>query len=172
MKNTLNKFGGLILMEVIVSMVLLGIIGVFTSMFLYTGIKGYLISKQTTDGALRAQIALDRINLELRKIATLPGPAPNPSASIIAYTSDTLPGARRIIYDSNAKTVSIEVDGQGNVLLDQVASFNLSTEVANLDDSADASMEIAGINVAFTLEDVGRPFNMRIYPRNWLQPPP
>jgi len=31
-----------------------------------------------------------------------------------------------------------------------------------------ASKEIAGINVEFTLEDVGRPFNMRIYPRNWL----
>lgn len=173
MRNIFYKFGGFILIEMIMAIVLLGVIGVFTSMFLYTGIKGYLIAKQTTDGALRAQSALDRINLELRKINDLPGPAPNPSATIIAYTSDAFPGTtRRIIYDSNAKTISIEVDGTGNILLDQVSSFNLSTEVADLDNSADGNLEIAGINVVFTLEDVGRPFNMRIYPRHWLNAPP
>ena len=43
-------------MDIIISIVLLGILGVFTTMFLYTGIKGYMISKQTADGAMRAQI--------------------------------------------------------------------------------------------------------------------
>ena len=59
------------MVEVIVSIVLLGILGVFTSMFLYTGIKGYMISKQTADGAMRAQIAMDRMNLELRKVTSV-----------------------------------------------------------------------------------------------------
>jgi hypothetical protein len=76
MKNIFHKFSGFILIEMIMAIVLLGVIGIFTSMFLYTGIKGYLIAKQTTDGAMRAQIALDRINLELRKITDLPSPGP------------------------------------------------------------------------------------------------
>ena len=173
MRKIFNKFGGFILIEMIVAIVLLGVIGVFTSMFLYTGVKGYLIAKQTTDGALRAQVALDRINLELRKITDLPGPAPNPESDEITYTTDDLPGARKILYDSNANTISIEVNIAGDIntylLLDRVAVFNLTWEEANLDNSGDATMEIAGINVEFTLEDVGRPFNMRIYPRNWLR---
>ena len=56
--------GGFILVELIVSIVLIGIIGIFTSMFIYTGIKGYLMAKQTNEGAIKAQMALDRINLE------------------------------------------------------------------------------------------------------------
>ena len=172
MRKTVHKFGGFILIEMIMAIVLLGVIGVFTSMFLYTGIKGYLIAKQTTDGAMRAQVALDRINLELRKITDLPGPAPNPKPDEITYTTDDLPGTRKILYDSNANTISIEVNIGGDIntylLLDRVETFNLTWEEANLDNSGDASKEIAGINVEFTLEDVGRPFNMRIYPRNWL----
>ena len=173
MKKIFHKFNGFILVEMIVAIVLLGVIGIFTSMFLYTGVKGYLIAKQTSDGAMRAQVALDRINLELRKITDLPGPGPNPKPDEVTYTTDDLPGTRKIIYDSNADTISIEVtigvDTDTYLLLDRVETFNLTWEEANLDDSGDASLEIAGINVEFTLEDVGRPFNMRIYPRNWLR---
>jgi type II secretory pathway pseudopilin PulG len=173
MKNIFHKFSGFILIEMIMAIVLLGVIGIFTSMFLYTGIKGYLIAKQTTDGAMRAQIALDRINLELRKITDLPSPGPNPEPDQITYTTDDLPGTRKIVYDSDANTISIEVTIGGDtdtyLLLDRVETFNLTWEEANLDNSGDASVEIAGINIEFTLEDVGRPFNMRIYPRNWLR---
>jgi type II secretory pathway pseudopilin PulG len=173
MRNIFNNFSGFILVEMIVAIVLLGVIGVFTSMFLYTGVKGYLIAKQTADGAMRAQVALDRINLELRKITDLPGPAPNPESDEVTYTTDDLPGTRTIVYDSDANAISIEVtigvDTNTYLLLDRVETFNLSWEEANLDNSGDASLEIAGINVEFTLEDVGRPFNIRIYPRNWVR---
>ena len=176
MKKIIHKFNGFILVEMIVAIVLLGVIGIFTSMFLYTGIKGYLIAKQTSNGAMRAQVALDRINLELRKITDLPGPGPNPKSDEVTYTTDDLPGTRKIIFDTNAKTISIEVtigvDINTYLLLDDVSSFNLTWEEANLDDSVDASLEISGINIEFTLEDVGRPFNMRIYPRNWLRAVP
>ena len=54
MMNKLKTLpGGFIMIEVIVSIVLLGILGVFTSMFLYTGIKGYMIAKQTAERAGR-----------------------------------------------------------------------------------------------------------------------
>ena len=118
---------------------------------------------------MKAQIALDRINLELRKINAVPNITPGTS---ISYTTDDLPGTRMIIYDSNAHTISIDVDGNANVLLDQVATFSLSSKGADLDDSQDGNREIAGINIEFTMMDVGRPFKMRIYPRNWIPEPP
>jgi hypothetical protein len=150
----------------------LGIIGIFTSMFLYTATKGYLISKQTTDGAMKAQIALDRINLELRRVNAVPNFTQD---TCITYITDDLPGTRKIIYDSNAKTISISITISGNtntnVLLDQISTFNLSYKAANLDTS-DGDSEIAGIIVEFTMTDIGRPFKMRIYPRSdWIDLP-
>jgi len=169
MKNPIKQSNAFILIEMIISLVLLGIIGTFTSLFLYTAVKGYLVSKQTADGAMKAQIALDRINLELRKVNAVPNITTDTS---ITYATDDLPGTRMITYDSNAQTISIDVDGNTNVLLDQVSTFSLSYKGADLDDSKDGNTEIAGINIQFEIMDVGRPFKMRIYPRNWIPEPP
>ncbi|UCE56848.1 MAG: hypothetical protein JSV31_15820 [Desulfobacterales bacterium] len=168
MENPVKRSNGFILIEIIVSTILLGIIGIFTSMFLYTATKGYLISKQTTDGAMKAQIALDRINLELRRVNAVPNFTQD---TCITYTTDDLPGTRKIIYDSNAHTISIDVNGNANVLLDQISTFNLSYKGANLDTS-DGDSEIAGIIIEFTMTDIGRPFKIQIYPRsNWIDLP-
>ena len=51
------------LIELVAVIVLIGIIGSFTGFFLYTGISGYVKNKNNTEGALSAQIALDRISL-------------------------------------------------------------------------------------------------------------
>jgi len=162
---------GFILVELIVSMVLLGIIGVFTSLFLYTGIKGYLIAKQTNEGAMKAQIALDRINLELRKISALPAlPEENRS---ITYNSEDLPGTRKIGYndaDPDNRSIYLEIDGTRYVLLDRLAAFRLSLDEEDLNN--DGNDEIAGIDIGFTFTDFGTPFDIRIYPRNWLPAPP
>jgi type II secretory pathway pseudopilin PulG len=166
--------GGFIMVEVIVSIVLLGILGVFTSMFLYTGIKGYMISKQTADGAMRAQIALDRMNLELRKVTSVTVKT-NDS---ITYTADGLPGTRRIFYDNSDAdnhTISIEVDDgtpEDHALLDNIKPNSFLITLLEGDLNNDSVNEISGIEIDFTLTDIGRPFNLRVYPRNWLAPPP
>ena len=139
-----------------------------SSLFLYSATKGYLISKQTTDGAMKAQIALDRINLELRKVNAVPNFTQN---TCIAYITDDLPGTRKIVYDSNAQTISIDVNGNANVLLDQVSTFSLSYKAAAGLDPSDGDSEISGIIIEFTMTDVGRPFKIRIYPRNWINVP-
>lgn len=174
MRNLIKISAGFILVELIVSIVLLGIIGIFTSMFIYTGVKGYLIAKQTNEAAMKAQIALDRINLELRKINDLPPGSPPIANTSITYTSDDLPGTRTIVYDTSDPdnhTINIGVDGIPYVLLDHVETFNLSWEVADLNNSGDGNNEISGINISFTIADVGSPFAFRIYPRNWLPEP-
>jgi len=181
MRNLRTNFKGLILIEIIVSIILLGIIGVFTSMFLYTGINAYMLSRQTSEGAMRAQIALDRINLELRRVNGIPPglwPVVNTS---FTYTCDDLPGVRKLVYtapdnppDNDNGYIALDVDGNQNTLINDLTSFTLSVDTADLNNSGDTVEEISGINIGFTIKDVGKPFNLRIYPRseNWLPAPP
>ena len=87
-------------MELIVTLVLVGIIGTFTTLFMYTGLNGYLKAKDTSEGALKAQIALDRISLELRDIIVIDAitPKSDPDTttdSNIDYSTTTLPGSRK-----------------------------------------------------------------------------
>lgn len=172
MKKSSKQAGGFILIEVIVSIVLLGILGVFTTMFLYTGIKGYMISKQTAAGAMRVQIALDRINLELRKANSVTAA----TANSMTYTSDDLPGTRRIFYsdstETNVEAIYIEVDGSPYPLLDNIAPGTFAITLAERDLDNDGNNEIEGISISFSLTDIGRPFSLRVFPRNWVAPPP
>lgn len=176
MKKSSKQAGGFILIEVIVSIVLLGILGVFTTMFLYTGIKGYMISKQTAAGAMRVQIALDRLNLELRKANKVTAA----TGTSITYETDDLPYTRRIFYDSttdpNNHTISIEIDDgttiQAYPLLDNIAPGTFAITLAERDLDNDGNNEIEGISIGFSLTDIGRPFSLRVFPRNWVAPPP
>jgi type II secretory pathway pseudopilin PulG len=175
MRNLIKISGGFILIELIASIVLIGIIGIFTSMFIYTGIKGYLMAKHTNEGAIKAQIALERINLELRNMSALSTTDPPINNSEITYTSDDLPGTRKIEYvntDPDNPTINITGENGAYVLLDHVETFSLSLDVDDdLDASGDGNNEISGINIGFKITDVGKEFNLRIYPRNMLPEP-
>jgi type II secretory pathway pseudopilin PulG len=164
---------GFILVELIVSLILVGVIGVFTVLFLYTGLNGYLRAQETAEGALKAQVALDRISLELRDIATITDLTDNTS---IDYTSDNdeLPGARRLIYSPPAGnrlgTISISVDGVENVLVDDLTAFSLTGTYADLNDTADGNNEVAWIDLSFAVSEI-KPFSLQIYPRNMIPEP-
>jgi prepilin-type N-terminal cleavage/methylation domain-containing protein len=159
---------GFVLMEVIVTLVLVGFIGAFAGLFLFTGINGYLASKRNSETALSAQIALDRMSAELRRISSLPqAPVANTS---ITYLSKDLPGTRRIRYDSGAKIIYFSRDGAENPLLDKVATFTLAWDSADMDNSG-GNEEISAIRIGFTVADVGTQFNVRIHPRYFIPKP-
>lgn len=164
---------GFTLVELIVTIVLVGIIGTFTTLFMYTGLNGYLRVKDTAEGALKAQIALDRISLELRDINQIEAFTTN---NTIDYFSTRLPGDRQIIYDSNARTISLDVDGDVNtldILIDEVSNFTMSlTADRDLNNSGDAINEVEAIDVSFSVGEIRRPFSARIFPRNMVPPPP
>ena len=161
---------GFTLVELIVTIVLVGIIGTFTTLFMYTGLNGYLRAKDTAEGALKAQIAIDRISLELRDINQIEAFTAN---NTIDYFSTALPGDRQIIFDANAKTISLDVDGDINtlnILLDEVSSFTMTANYVNLNNSV--GNEVAAIDVSFTVGEIGRSFDVRIFPRNMVPQPP
>jgi prepilin-type N-terminal cleavage/methylation domain-containing protein len=168
---------GFTLLELVTTLVLIGIIGSFASFFLYTGIRGFLTSKFSSETALQAQIALDRISAELRYIKhfeLIPVQTPNPSANSIEYRSRDLTGARRISYNSANREILLTVNGTPYILLNNVNAFNLSWISKNLDLNG-SDNEISEISVTFTIRstlyDNETGFTAEIYPRSMLPAP-
>ena len=164
----MKKEKGLILIELIMTIVLIGIIGTFTGFFIYSGINGYLRAKYITNGSMDAQRALDRISLELRDITDITS-TPPPSATSLEYKSATLTGTRTLKYDEDTDTIFIRVDPNDYPLLENVSSFNLSYTYLNLDDDTAPVDEVANIDVAFKLKDIGKGFKTKIFPRNLVE---
>lgn len=157
---------GFTLVELIVTIVLVGLIGVFTTLFVYTGLNGYLRARDTSEGALMAQIALDRISMELRDIDSI---STFTAGSQIDYTSRTLSGNRQILYSNGV--ISINGGNGARNLLDEIENFSMTLTQADL--NADGSDEVQAIEISFNFvpERFRRQFNARIFPRNMVVAP-
>ena len=157
---------GFTLVELIVTIVLVGLIGVFTTLFVYTGLNGYLRARDTSEGALKAQIALDRISMELRDIDSINTFA---AGSQIDYTSRTLAGNRQILYSNGV--ISINTGSVDRTLLDEIEKFSMVLIQTDL--NADGNDEVQAIEISFNFvpERFSRQFNARIFPRNMVAAP-
>jgi prepilin-type N-terminal cleavage/methylation domain-containing protein len=160
----MNNQRGFILIELIAVIVLIGIIGTFTGFFLYTGMNGYLKNKNITEGALNAQMALDRISLELLNINEI---TPTPSSTSVTYKSATLTGTRTLKYVG--QQIIIRIDPDDYTLLEDVSSFMLSYTYQNLDHDTVPVDEVAHIDVEFNLSEIDRTFKTKIFPRNMVE---
>ncbi len=164
---------GLILVELISVIVLVGIIASFTGFFLYTGINGYMNAKRNAEGSLNAQMALDRITLELMDLNYFTS-APDTTAPnlSISYKSETLTGTRMIKYDTSDETIFINIAGADYKLLENVPSFSLAVTPMDLDDDGSAE-EVAAIELGFQLgvgsDSIGTEFKTRIFPRHMVK---
>jgi prepilin-type N-terminal cleavage/methylation domain-containing protein len=154
---------GFTLLELIMTIVLVGIIATFTGFFIFNGIDGYLRAQEVTNGSLDAQRALDRISLELRDITDI---IPIPSTTSLTYQSEVLTGTRTLKYDANTDTIFIRVEPDDYDLLEHVSSFNLDYNTYNLDADPGAVEEVRYIEVDFNLDYIGTGFRTRVFPRN------
>ena len=91
----------------------------------------------------------------------------------IDYTSVTLPGNRKILYNSGV--ITLDVNNTPYELLDGVSDFVMKIikpatpgEDLNADTSND---EVQAIEVSFKVGEIGKPFSARIFPRNMVQAP-
>jgi prepilin-type N-terminal cleavage/methylation domain-containing protein len=157
---------GFTLVELIITIVLVGLVGVFTTLFVYTGLNGYLLAKDTSEGALTAQIALDRISMELRDIEKINDFTQN---SQIDYNNRKLGDNRKILH--NAGVISLDNGSGARDLLDGVTNFAMTLMAADLDNSTGAKEEVQAIDVSFNVGEIGRVFSVRIFPRNMVSEP-
>ncbi len=159
---------GLILMEVITTLILIGVIGVFTGMFLYTGVSGFITSKKISETALKTQNALNRIDVELRdmiQVASVPVPVFTNNSITYRTTSSDLPGTREIRFEPDPGRLTLRVNGTPYLLLDGVESFTVGTEQMDLDNE-NSDEELTAINLSLRMADVGTVFTKKIYPRS------
>jgi hypothetical protein len=171
--NVMKYQRGLILIELVSVIVLTGFIAVATGFFLYTGLNGYLNAKNSAEGSLKAQLALDRIALELRNIAYFTNP---PTTSTLSYWSNDIqqfPGSRALTYQSGTETgtIVLRIDGSDYPLLDDVSSFDINVTYSNLDHDDDDPQvdEVAAIGVGFNVNGIGKEFRTQIFPRNLVE---
>ena len=165
---------GFILVEFIVSLVLIGIIGVFTGLFIYTGVNGYLNSKDAAEGAMKAQVALGRISMELRDISKINDIDDTGPDFFIDYDHDILLSPRRLSYNTSEKTIYIKIPSVVDPfpLMNDASNFTLAMGTANLDGVVGPSKEeVASIEIIFTMKNIGKPFKVDIYPRNMVKEP-
>jgi prepilin-type N-terminal cleavage/methylation domain-containing protein len=160
----MNKQQGFALIELMAVIVLVGIIATFSAFFLRTGFSAYLDTKNTTEGALNAQMALDRISMELRNIREVTG---TPSSMSLSYISEDPTVTRTLKYEN--QRVFIRVDTTDHMLLDNISSFDLSFDTRDLDHDPISDEEVAGIEVEFELNDIGQNFRANIIPRNMVK---
>ena len=160
----MNKQQGFALIELMAVIVLVGIIATFSAFFLTTGFNGYLSTKNTTEGALNAQMALDRISMELRNISDAISFVEDASVS---YRSNELAGTRTLKYVGNE--IIINVDATDYRLLNNISSFRLSIITREDLDPISPGDEVVSIDVGFELNDIGQNFRTNIIPRNLVK---
>ena len=161
---------GFILIELIMTIVLIGIIATFTGFFIYSAINGYLRAKYITNASMDAQRALDRISLELRNIDYFTS-APVLNTSITYKSTElTLTGTRILRYDATENEILIGKVGSEQPLLENLKSGSFKLAVKNKDLDNDGSPDdIEASEVEFNMDDIGTSFNTRIFPRNLVE---
>lgn len=169
--NNINRQAGFVLIELVSTLILIGFIGAFAGFFLHYGINGFLASKRNSEEALKVQVAMDRISAELRDIESFPKPAFGTKSVTYQNNTLSLPPVDRVLKIENVSNVPgiyLTVGGTKTLLLDNVdlAKSDITPGATrNLDNSGDGSNEISFIKVTFSLNDIGTPFEVRIYPR-------
>ena len=138
---------GFTLIEVVVSLVLIGILSAMAGLGLMQITQGYVFSRQNSETVQKVQIAMDRVVKELGA-ATAINAAPAPTASSLSFTR--LPGPITNIITFSGNTVQIN----GTTLINNVTAFSFAyfdatgiatTTAANIG-RVDISLTVTGAN--------------------------
>jgi len=161
----LKREEGFTLIEMVVTLVLVGIMSVFVGLFLTTFLNSYFMVKNNSDTAMKAQMALDRISLELRDSTPISVLTDN---SLITYRNTQIDPAgtdRTIKFVGSNIYLSTPAD---NILIDNVQAFQLSATYRNVYNVV--ATDVAFIDVGFTVRGYN-PFSTRIFPRTRVPHP-
>jgi prepilin-type N-terminal cleavage/methylation domain-containing protein len=172
---------GFTLIEIIISLVIVGIMASIVGILMVLGVQEYAFSKENIAVSQKASLALKRIEKEIRGLTAMDEIHSNDSC--IRYKIETLsPYYRAIGIRGNSIELKIVPDSDcdcatnGDVLADQVSSLILSYESSASDPSTVSSspplklQDLSEVRVLFTLNlrsgEVSKSFEVRINPRN------
>lgn len=107
---------GFTLIEIVVTLIIVGILGTAVGAGIVTGVRGYLLASASAEATQNAEIALTRLTREFMEITGVN------SASNTAISFQTFDNNRRNVSLSNSGT---EISIGSNCLVDNVTSFSL-----------------------------------------------
>jgi prepilin-type N-terminal cleavage/methylation domain-containing protein len=152
---------GFTLIEIIVTLVLVGILSVFVGLFMTSFLSSYFMVKNNSDTAMKAQMAMDRISMELRDVSAVSALTDD---SLITYTNPSGAG-RTIKFAGSNLYLSTPSD---NILIDHIQAFQLNATYRNVYNIV--ANDMAFIDIGFTVDGY-TPFGTRIFPRNRIPHP-
>jgi len=159
--------GGFTLIEIIAVVVILGIMGTLAGMFLITGTKGALQARINEQSGMVAEMALERIAVELRDAKGAGGAgtailvdATGPNLSI-TYTSSLigLPGQRVLSYTGATGTLAIAE------LATSATARTLLTGLSSCTMAASGTGGASLLTVTFVQASTKQTFTLTVKPR-------
>lgn len=155
---------GYTLIEVIVTLILVGITAILAGMWIISVANGYIFTKMNMDTTQKAQLAMTRLEKEFAVINTVTAASP----SSITYTRpDISSGSITTTVSLSGKLLQID----GNALTDNVSSFTLAycDDVTSTSCAATWSSTSRIIVITLTIEGANHiqsTFTQRVVPRN------
>jgi len=169
MKFKKTSEDGFTLIEVIVSLILMGFLAVVFCLGVSRVFEGYFFSNDTAKAAMDAQMALSRIEKELSVVYSVSAAS---GRTIIFYAYRTIDDVTEP-QPHQPHTLSLSGDSlllDGDSLLDNVTGFVLTYYDSYNDGTAHSNWsedrKIIGISVTIKIEDIETSFTTRVAPRN------
>lgn len=165
----MRRQAGFTLIELIACIVILGLMGIGMGTVISLGTRGFFAARNADNAGVSAQIALERIALELRDASGGPGTGgairhANATSFEYSTTNAALPGTRILDYGTGDITLTPNTGGTARTLLSGVGSCTMSFSGTGRSSS---------LTVSFTLTDApsGEVFSITVKPRgNTLTP--
>jgi prepilin-type N-terminal cleavage/methylation domain-containing protein len=169
-QTNLDRQKGFTLIEVILSIVIIGILAVFMSTGIARIIEGYLFSRDNADTALNAQVALTRVIKEFKSIHTVTtGTGTSITYDYYRYDMNNPEGIlanRTLSWAGSSAPLMLG----GNTLADNISDFEI-TYHSDHADSGDNTWNGTETLINITLKLIGASgqvssFSTRVMPRN------
>lgn len=159
-KNLYNK-NGFTLIEIIMSLVILSIVGVFASMWFITMINGYILTKSNADTIQNAEIILARLAKELSSTTSITE-GNKTSLTFLSKSTNPVDPPLTLSWASGTPNLSLGDD----ILANKIALFNLKYYAKYDDTGVDNYSKASTALITITLSLIGAEttnFEERIY---------
>jgi prepilin-type N-terminal cleavage/methylation domain-containing protein len=175
-ENIMESENGFTLIEIIVTLVLVGVLAAVAGTGIVSMTQGYLFVKDNTVIAGKAQVALERITREVSELRTIRTPATDAKEDSIVF--DKVIGSTAIGLVQNEIRLATGSVGtkpdfkEGDVLADQVSLLRFDYRKGDGDPwtSSDNIPELSHVRVTLTMRGSGAgtdfTFSSVIHPRN------
>lgn len=122
-RRVIGSQAGFTLIEIIVSLMLVGILAAVGGMAIVQVVQGYSTTRENSTTTQQSQLAMSRITREIIEMINIPS-----NATATALPINNISGNRTIGLDSGAVKIAFGADtlANGDILIDNVSAFTLT----------------------------------------------